>query len=296
MDNISKVLKKKDEIFNKIMSSIGCDGGASSTDGADPDPMTTAEMIYSLKTNLKKFPPEMIEWLIRHQDISGKWSNYTEDCWEVSMTSWAIIALSISKINDDAITAAIKWILSKQNENGAFYQSDFVNSVNTYATSYACLALYLKDANKYCKGIKRGIGWLQIVQNNDGGFGLLKDDDSEPSLTSYVAHCVSIISHDHLFMNCNSMKNRMIDYLIGSQKDNGAWTSWFESGDSIEGTIFSTFALLSLSYNGYDIVNRACEFIADVIDIDSLDNWIAASFALLVYQLEKIDYGIKETD
>lgn len=287
MSSIDLLKQMKVKVGQKIYSSIGEDGGAIGTTGALADPMTTAEMMYCLHINGLYYPNKMLKWLESSQDTTGKWTTYLEDAWEVSITSWVLLALScIDKKNEETMLRAVKWLLMKQGVDGGFSQSDIQTDENTYATAYACLALYSIDAVKFEYQVKAGIEWLKKIQNSDGGFGLRPYEDSEASLTAYVAHFIGKV--DNRYGDVQDMKKRMINYLLGVQKASGAWTSWFELSDSIEGTCFVLFSLLGLSYKNIEVYERACQFINLNLDLKKLDNWIASSLLHLIVSLDRM--------
>lgn len=287
MTNIDLLRKMRIKVGQKIYASISEDGGAAGVDGVAADPMTTAEMLFCLSNSNLYYPSNMVKWLERAQDKNGKWTTYKEDAWEVSITSWAILALaSTGNTNSKSVLSAVEWLLAQQGADGGFYQSDTQLNENTYATSYACLALYSIDALKFEEKIKAGITWLKEVQNVDGGFGLRPLETSEASLTAYVAHFIGKI--DNTYYDVENMKKKMIDYLLGAQKLTGAWTSWFELDDSIEGTCFTLFSLYGLSYKNVTVYENACRFINQNLNLQMLDNWIAVSLLYLIIALEKM--------
>lgn len=287
MSSVDLLRQMKTKVGQKIYSSIGEDGGAIGVAGAMADPLTTAEMMYCLHVNGLYYPKKMVKWLEQLQDTTGKWTTYSEDAWEVSITSWVLLALScIDEKNEEAMLRAVKWLLMKQGTDGVFFQSDTQTDENTYATAYACLALYSIDAVKYECQVKAGIEWLKKVQNSDGGFGLRPYEDSEASLTAYVAHFIGKV--DNKYGDVEDMKKCMTNYLLNVQNPSGAWTSWFELSDSIEGTCFVLFSLLGLSYKNTAIFEKACQFINLNLDLKTLDNWIASSLLHLIVSLDRM--------
>lgn len=290
MNYIESIIQNKTKILGKIYASISEEGGACGVDGEKCDPMTTGELVYCLKSLGFYCPNKTFKYLEQSQDKLGKWTDYSEDAWEVSITSWVLLALGTAENRNWAIiNKGIAWLQAMQGEDGGFRQSDEVAEENTYATAYACLALHCIDSEKYDSNIRNGIRWLKNIQNDDGGFGRLAGEKSEASLTAYVAHFFSSIDAEQY--NIIQAKDGIIKYLINSQRNTGAWTSWFELDDSVEGTSFTMYVLLNFLFNNTELYENGCRFLSENLNIKDIDNWICFSLLYMIIGLENVKEG-----
>jgi len=262
------------------------DGSIKAFATAMGDALTTAETIYLFKTSNIKSKIDIekaMEWLCKIQSPEGKWTTGSPDAWETSTTAWAILALSkeYSKYKDN-ITRAISWLISKQDIDGGFSQSDFITEPNTYATAYSGLACH-SLGETFKNNENKALEWLKKAQNNDGGFGLHIGENSEASLTAYVCHFLVSLKNKRAL----NIYKKATNWLIRNQRPSGAWTSWFEKSDSIEGTCFTLFVLClgGLHLTEEDVFTKGLKFLIKKLNAEEVDNWICVSLLHLMNAL-----------
>jgi prenyltransferase beta subunit len=289
---IKNFLKMKNKIISQLELAQTKEGSIRAYQNAQGDPLTTAETIYLLnkwkikcRINLIK----ALQWLCNAQDPSGKWTTGTPESWETSYTAWAILALNESGLcHTKNIARAVSWLISKQNLEGGFAQSDLIFIPNTYSTAYASLALLNLNNPKYNQNIYKALKWLESAQNGDGGFGLHRGEDSEASLTAYVCHFLASFKD----AQSKNIYNKAASWLVSHQRSSGAWTAWFENTDSIEGTAFTLFVLcLGNVHNQYlDSFLKGITFLNKQLGSKNIDNWICISLLHLANRLEEVSF------
>ena len=79
--------------------------------------------------------------------------------------------------------------------------------------------------------------------------------------------------------------------MINSQRNTGAWTSWFELDDSVEGTSFTMYVLLNFFFNNTELYENGCRFLSENLNIKDIDNWICFSLLYMIIGLENVKEG-----
>ena len=191
-----------------------------------------------------------IEWLRDHQSKDGGWGTYipgTGDVSCVSITSHVIeVCLALGGMQKE-MERAIVWLKAAITDSG--YWSDLWLARNTYGTASAIAAL-TKCGQADCAEVKRGIGWLEEVQNPDGGWGEDMQGRKKQSTVEQTAWSTYALL---LSDPGNTSAQKGMEYLLNNQNTDGSWPSncvgiyWEVIGGYADPIYPSVFALMSLS-------------------------------------------------
>ena len=165
-------------------------------------------------------------WLIPNENrtvVQEKQVLFNETKWgtgpDVEVTANFMHALHLydSERYHVYIRDAIDYIIENQHENG------YWNSRWYYGTLYGmlvCLRL-LKDYYEYSTvflSIELSLAYIQLIQNDDGGFGMYKDYPSDPLSTALAIMSLKLFPEE----TDTCIQNAEI-YLKNSQNENGFW-------------------------------------------------------------------------
>lgn len=258
-----------------------------------PNEQNTAEVIKTLIGHIDLLSDDDIllmqasieKWLIH----PGQHAKITVDY------SWVLIALlhvyQCEQLKDlfdqnelwDSIEECTNWLLYAQQENGG-WADETEGLANTTRTSLALMALQevhrlqcLTELSQQTmlsaikEPIKKATAWLLASQNNDGGWGNIREREidfkyqrevslsyadlrfqcaSNPACTGYALTALSYDTEQkHI-----AVLNRAAEYLIRAQLESGNWSVFMEVGvrDSTKFTFRhfgTTWALIGLIKN-----------------------------------------------
>lgn len=193
---------------------------------------------------------EGLEWLKAHQSADGGWSAYRPGLGDVnciSVTSHAISALLLAGNYRAEIEKAVKWIRSCIHEDG--YWNDVWLARKTYGTACALNAL-IKAGYRECNEVKKGIHWLERIQNPDGGWGENINGERTSSTIEQTAWSTEALL---LYDKNNESARDGIGYLIRNQDQDGSWNAscvgiyWDVIGGYVDTVYPYAFGLMALS-------------------------------------------------
>jgi squalene-hopene/tetraprenyl-beta-curcumene cyclase len=227
----------------------GLPGGNLPSDADD----TALSTLALLKSGIDKEHAairESLKWLKDHQSENGGWGTYipgTGDVSCVSITSHVIEACLAAGELQEEVEKAIAWLKGSISVSG--YWDDLWLARNTYGTASAIAAL-VKSGHAHCDEAKRGIRWLQEVQNSDGGWG----EDMESNRTQSTTEQTAWSTYALLLVEDteNPSAQRGIEYLLNLQNPDGSWPSscvgiyWEVIGGYVDPVYPSVFALMAL--------------------------------------------------
>jgi len=191
-----------------------------------------------------------LAWLKDHQSENGGWGTYipgTGDVSCVSITSHVIEACLVADELHDEVEKAIAWLKESISVSG--YWDDLWLARNTYGTAAAIAAL-VKSGHADWDEVKRGMRWLQEVQNSDGGWGEDMEGNKTQSTTeqtAWSAYALLLAEETE-----NPSARRGIEYLLNNQDADGSWPSscvgiyWEVIGGYVDPVYSSVFALMAL--------------------------------------------------
>ena len=175
-----------------------------------------------------------VEWLesIQRKDgcIGGR-------LWEIWDTANAVLALTSTGIESNAIEPAVNFLLQSQLDNGGFFyecfpasREDIKNRRDLYCTettSVALMAIY-KYRGRVTLEIKKGLGFLYEKQRECGGWELPFLGDPEivdvrmnyfPSITGYALRAILLIDDKPKKI----VLEKALNFIEKTQRKNGSW-------------------------------------------------------------------------
>jgi squalene-hopene/tetraprenyl-beta-curcumene cyclase len=140
---------------------------------------------------------------------------------EVAMTAAALNALAPSRRRHRHVfRSAVQYIIDNQNPDGTFERS--WSSAHSNAIFRALLAIQtLADGRSTAErqdAERRAMSYLRMTQNEDGGWGHLIGDDSDPISSAYALITLSHFDGEFTI-------GRGVDYLVQQQQSNGGYSS-----------------------------------------------------------------------
>ena len=140
---------------------------------------------------------------------------------EVAMTAAALNALAPSRRRyRHVFRNAVQYIVDNQNPDGTFERS--WSCAHSNAIFRALLAIQtLTDGRSLTERIdaeRRAMSYLRMSQNEDGGWGHLIGDDSDPISSAYALITLSHFDGEFTI-------GRGVEYLVHQQLSNGGYTS-----------------------------------------------------------------------
>ncbi|MEU9984465.1 squalene--hopene cyclase [Streptomyces sp. NPDC050856] len=120
----------------------------------------------------------------------------------------------------------IEWLLSRQEDNGAWFGRWGVNYV--YGTGSVVPALTAAGLAGSHPAIRRAVAWLESVQNDDGGWGEDLRSYREPRWIGHGASTPSQTAWALLALLAAGEREataveRGIAWLVGAQREDGSW-------------------------------------------------------------------------
>ncbi len=263
------------------------DGGFPNQLGQPSDILTTCSVVKLLieEGEGQKYRDQLKKALLnlyQAQMPNGKWGEGYK-VWETCITAKVLRAFQISglEVTSDVFQKGFMWLQSKQKTNGAFAMNDYVFQPHLYATASALRLLSLLE-NSYQDSKTSALEWIASVQKPDGGFSVSEEHPSDACLTAYVL--AGILPYDN-YMKSNLGQNA-IEFLLNAQSSDGTWSSWFESGPSMEATSSCLHVLATAGSRG-PMFQRGYGFLEQKLNLatwDSVPLWqlISVMYALTV--------------
>jgi len=199
-----------------------------------------------------------LRWLKEYQAEDGGWGTYVPGAGDVScvsITSHVIEAcLAVNELQEEdadsllgEVNKAVGWLKTAISSSGCW--DDLWLARNTYGTALAITAL-VKTGHADCDEVRRGIRWLEQVQNPDGGWGEDMKGNIGPSTveqTAWSTYALLLADAE------NPAAGKGVEYLLGHQNPDGSWPAscvgiyWEVIGGYIDPTYPSVFSLMALS-------------------------------------------------
>ncbi len=146
--------------------------------------------------------------------------------------------------------------------SGGWGWSDLLGSVpDGDDTSGALVALHTALRGRYVPEVGRGLQWLMVLQNSDGGmptfckgWGKLPFDRSSPDITAHAVLAMGLWLDSlpsELVGTCRKSLERMYNWLERHQQEGGQWTPlWFGDQDARDekNPVYGTATLMDYLY------------------------------------------------
>ena len=238
-----------------------------------PDVDDTAEVILALRT-ADHPQPERIEeaiqrgvrWLEGMQSSDGGWAAFDVDNTRAfvrdlpfcdfgevidppsaDVTAHVVEMYgALGRAHEPAAARGIQWLLDHQEPGGSWFGRWGVNHV--YGTGAVLPALVIAGVERAHPAIRRAVGWLESVQNEDGGWGedCRSYDDpawigrgpSTPSQTAWALLALHAAGEDG-----SEATRRGITHLSATQGPDGGWDEAMHTGTGFPGFFYIKYHL-----------------------------------------------------
>ena len=224
-----------------------------------PDIDDTAEVLISLnrvKTEDSRKRNESIhlgaEWMLAMQSSNGGWAAFDKDNTRRAVAELpfadfgemldppsadvtahvleALAHLGYSRDNS-SIRRALRFIMDEQEPDGSWFGRWGVNYI--YGTGAVLPALKAIGEDMTSESVRRAVNWILAHQNEDGGWGETCGSYADPSLAGQGPSTASQTAWALLALlsageGNGSPVQRGLQYLVDTQRDDGAWDEpWF---------------------------------------------------------------------
>ena len=223
-----------------------------------PDVDDTAMVLLALHTAGYQTDPSLYErvvrWLLSFQNRDGGWAAFDKDvqnpllenvpfadhnaildpsCCDVTARVLEILGNLGFRQGHPAIRQATRFLKEKQEPDGAWYGRWGVNYI--YGTSQVLRGLRAIGVDMSEPWIERGRGWLEVRQNEDGGWGETVASYDDPSLRGQGASTPSQSAWALLGLCAFPQVNRKsveraVGYLVSTQNPDGSWSETLITG------------------------------------------------------------------
>jgi squalene-hopene/tetraprenyl-beta-curcumene cyclase len=223
-----------------------------------PDVDDTAMVLLALHTAGYQADPSLyervVQWLLSFQNRDGGWAAFDKDvqnpllenvpfadhnaildpsCCDVTARVLEILGNLGFRQRHPAIRHATRFLKEKQEPDGAWYGRWGVNYI--YGTSQVLRGLRAIGMDMSEPWIERGRDWLEVRQNEDGGWGETVASYYDPSLRGQGASTPSQSAWALLGLCAFPQVNRKsveraVDYLVSTQNPDGSWSETLITG------------------------------------------------------------------
>ncbi len=223
-----------------------------------PDVDDTAMVLLALHTAGYQDDPSLydrvVRWLLSFQNMDGGWAAFDKDvqnpllenvpfadhnaildpsCCDVTARVLEILGNLGFRPGHPAIRQATRFLKEKQEADGAWYGRWGVNYI--YGTSQVLRGLQAIGVDMSEPWIERGRDWLEVQQNEDGGWGETVASYDDPSLRGQGASTPSQSAWALLGLCAFPQVNRKsveraVDYLVSTQNPDGSWSETLITG------------------------------------------------------------------
>ncbi len=196
----------------------------------------------------------VVQWLLSFQNRDGGWAAFDKDvqnpllenvpfadhnaildpsCCDVTARVLEILGNLGFRQDHPAIRQAIRFLKEKQEPDGAWYGRWGVNYI--YGTSQVLRGLRAIGMDMSEPWIERGRDWLEVRQNEDGGWGETVASYDDPSLRGQGASTPSQSAWALLGLCAFPQVNRKsveraVGYLVSTQNPDGSWSETLITG------------------------------------------------------------------
>lgn len=225
-----------------------------------PDIDDTAEVVLALK-RVRHPQPRRVEvavqramrWTAGMQSKNGAWGAFDADNTSpfpnrlpfcdfgevidppsADVTAHVVEALAVlGKQHDPRTRRGIEWLLAEQEESGAWFGRWGVNYV--YGTGSVLPALVAAGLPASHPAIRRAVGWLESVQNPDGGWGEDLRSYRDPAWIGRGASTASQTAWALMaLLAAEERESRTVErgvrWLAETQREDGSWDEPYFTG------------------------------------------------------------------
>jgi squalene-hopene/tetraprenyl-beta-curcumene cyclase len=242
-----------------------------------PDIDDTAEVVMALR-RVRHPQPERIEaaigrgvaWTVGMQSRNGGWGAFDADnvrelCRDIPFCDFGEViddpSADVSahvlemlggegRSDDPAARRGVSYLLGEQEDRGSWFGRWGVNHI--YGTGAALPGLVACGVPRSDPRLRRAVGWLEQVQNPDGGWGedgRSYDDPAwigrGPSTASQTAWALIAL---HAIGERTPAVERGLAWLVDTQREDGTWDEPEYTGTGFPGDFYINYHLYRLSF------------------------------------------------
>lgn len=242
-----------------------------------PDTDDTAEVVLALRAATASDPEAIdgaidrgVAWTVGMQSSDGGFAAFDVDntrklCTELpfcdfgevidppsaDVTAHVVEMLADEgRASDAATKRAVAWLLREQEPCGSWFGRWGANHL--YGTGAVVPALVKAGLPTRHPAIGRAVGWLESVQNDDGGFGedlRSYEPDGQPGVGVSTASQTAWALLALLEVDPNSRAvQRAVEWLVETQNAEGEWDERHFTGTGFPGDFYIRYHLYRLSF------------------------------------------------
>ncbi|MUJ04378.1 hypothetical protein DMY50_20665 [Pseudomonas aeruginosa] len=175
-------------------------------------------------------------------------------------TAHVLIALRENGFDLGKLYRALNTLVSFALPDGSFPFVSNVNKVGVVdATAWSCLALSKCNTEmvNFDETINNALTWLVGSQNDDGGWGLIKNSPSRVVSTTVALRAISSVSSRT--SELDTVLHRGVRYVLGSAMQSGGWPD-LNGRECLGSTAYALILLSETEYRSSSIVSKAIDF------------------------------------
>lgn len=197
-----------------------------------------AELIYNAGTPRI----DLLDKLLAYRNDDGHFSPATSgdrSLWDVSTTTWALIALRAAAQSDGNVSSARAWLVAAQHADGGWGLQTADAGSTVDQTAAVVQALVAAGADPEDAVIQRALGFLDAAQRSDAGFGYsLSDVRSNAESTAWAVQAIIAAGEKPTDARWVKDGRQPLDYLRSLQRANGSFAH--RKGDTGQSALMST--------------------------------------------------------
>jgi squalene-hopene/tetraprenyl-beta-curcumene cyclase len=237
-----------------------------------PDVDDTAEVIMALRTADHPEPERVavaidrgVAWLEGMQSSDGGWAAFDVDNTRAfvrdlpfcdfgevidppsaDVTAHVVEMFgALGRAHEPAPQRGVRWLLAHQEPGGSWFGRWGANHV--YGTGAVLPALVAAGVSPSHPAIRRAVGFLESVQNADGGWGEDMRSYDDPAWIGRGASTASQTAWALLALHAAGERSpalaRGIDWLAETQDEDGSWDEPFHTGTGFPGDFYINYHL-----------------------------------------------------
>lgn len=175
-------------------------------------------------------------------------------------TAQILIALRSNEFDLGKLYRALNTLVSFSRPDGSFPFVSNVNKVGVVdATAWSCLALSMCNTEEvnFDTTINNSLAWLIDSQNDDGGWGLIKNSPSRIVSTTVALRAISSISSST--SELSTAFHRGIRYVLGSAMQSGGWPDQ-HGRECLGSTAYALILLSETEHRSSNTVSKGIDF------------------------------------
>ncbi|MGI8881073.1 MAG: squalene--hopene cyclase [Jatrophihabitans sp.] len=242
-----------------------------------PDIDDTAEVVLALRRVADLIVPGVdaavrrgIDWTVGMRSKDGGWGAFDADNTRrlveklpfcdfgavidppsADVTAHVVEMLGHAGLADDEVTrTGVRWLLDAQETDGSWFGRWGANYI--YGTGAAVPALVAAGVAVDCAALRRAAGWLERVQNDDGGWGedlrSYTDDSWRGRGTSTASQTAWALLALLALDPTTRAVRRGVGWLVENQNSDGGWDEDLYTGTGFPGDFYINYELYRLVF------------------------------------------------